>query len=89
MRLDARASLSQLPYCRVAVIVGKYGHIIVERNRLRRRIRELARARVIPHFKGVDLIIRALPGAYAADFSQLGEEIDQIKMFVSSITPDI
>lgn len=78
-----------MSYCRVAVIVGKSGHQIVERNKLRRRIRELARTRLIPSFKGLDLIIRALPGAYAADFRQLGEEIDEIKTLLRLITPEI
>ena len=87
-RLDARVAASLLFYCRVAVIVGKYGHTIVERNRLRRRIRELARTRLIPYCKGLDLIIRALPSAYAADFRQLGEEMDQIKVQLSAITPE-
>ena len=68
----------------MAVIVGKYGHGIVERNQLRRRIRELARIRLIPLYKGLDLIIRALPGAYAATFEQLGQDVDQIRTQLSS-----
>lgn len=71
----------------MAVIVGKYGHTIVERNRLRRRIRELARTRLIPLYKGLDLVMRALPSAYAADFRQLGEEMDQIKAQLFTIAP--
>ena len=71
----------------MAVIVGKFGHTIVERNRLRRRIRELARLRLIPLYKSLDLILRALPSAYAADFRQLGDEVNEIKMQLSAIAP--
>jgi len=79
-------AVSLLSYCRVAVIVGKYGHGIVERNQLRRRIRELARTRLIPFYEGLDLIIRAFPGAYVASFDQLGRDIDQIRTQLSAIS---
>ena len=78
---------SLLSYCRVAVIVAKCGHTIVERNRLRRRIRELARIRLIPHCVSVDMVIRALPSAYGAAFSQLGAEVDAIRMRLVTIAP--
>jgi ribonuclease P protein component len=81
-------AVSLLSYCRVAVIVGKYSHTIVERNRLRRRIRELVRTRLLPLYKGLDLVMRAQPGAYAADFGQLGKEIDQIKAQLAMIVPN-
>lgn len=70
---------SLLAYCRVTVIVGKYGHTIVERNRLRRRLRDLARVRLLPGCFGLDMVIRALPEAYGVDFNQLGTEVDEIK----------
>jgi ribonuclease P protein component len=70
------------------VIVGKYGHTVVERNRLRRRIRELARIRLIPFCNSLDLIVRALPGAYGAEFGQLGDEVDSVKRELLTITPE-
>ena len=63
---------------RLAVIVGKHGHTIVERNRLRRRLRELARVRILPGHTGMDVVLRSLPKAYDATFNDLGNEIDQI-----------
>ena len=69
----------------MAVIVGKHGHTIVERNQLRRRIRELARIHLIPLYKSLDLVLRALPSAYGADFSQLSNEVDEIKAGLSAI----
>lgn len=70
------------------MIIAKYSHTIVERNRLRRRIRELARTRIIPFCIGMDLIVRALPGAYSADFGQLSNEVNQIKKQLSMTFPE-
>lgn len=72
-------AISLLSYCRVAVVVAKYGHTIVERNRLRRRLRELIRTLLIPHLSGMDLIIRALPGAYDVGFKELSAEVGRIR----------
>ena len=76
--LDVRASDSLLSHARVAVVVGKQGHTIVERNRLRRRLRELSRTHLIPGLKEVDLVIRALGSAYHATFEELATDIARI-----------
>lgn len=76
--LDVRASDSLLSHTRVAVVVGKQGHTIVERNRLKRRLRELVRTRVIPLVKATDIVFRASEAAYRASFAQLSQEIEQI-----------
>ena len=36
----------------------------------------------------MDLIVRALPSAYSANFGQLGDEINQIKKQLSVTTPE-
>jgi hypothetical protein len=36
----------------------------------------------------MDLIVRALPSAYNADFGQLGDEMNQIKEQLSATTPE-
>ena len=64
----------------MAVVVAKYGHTIVKRNRLRRRLRELARVLLVPKLSGLDLVIRALPSAYEADFKALAVEVEQIQL---------
>lgn len=61
-------------------MVAKYGHTVVERNKLRRRLRELIRVWLIPSFPGLDIIIRALPSAYEADFKELALEVEQIQV---------
>ena len=59
----------------------KFGHIIVERNRLRRRIREIVRVRMLPVLQqapATDVLVRALPRAYSASFEVLEREIEGI-----------
>jgi len=60
---------------RLAVVVPRHGRTIVERNRLRRRLREIARRDWLPRAvsRGVDLdvVVRARPAAYGASFEAL------------------
>lgn len=68
------------------MIVAKHGHTIVERNRLRRRLRELARTEIIPLLSNVDVVIRSLSSAYDAPFSMLtGEAVEIVQKLVSEI----
>ena len=76
--LEVRTVASLLSHVRLAVIVGKHRHTVVERNRLRRRLRELARIRLIPFHSRLDVVIRSLPAAYDASFSVLTDEMDEI-----------
>jgi ribonuclease P protein component len=82
--LDVRITDSLLSHSRVAIIVGKAGHRIVERNRLRRRLRELVRTRFIPVVRPVDCVMRALESAYAASFTDLQAEVEQIAVKLRS-----
>lgn len=74
--LEVRTVDSLLSHARVAVVVGKHGHSIVERNRLRRRLRELVRTVLIPATKGRDVILRSTPAAYEVSFDQLRTEVE-------------
>jgi ribonuclease P protein component len=76
--LEARmsASLSLCP--RVGVVVPKYGQNIVDRNRTRRRLRELVRLHLLPTLGNVDLLIRAKPKAYNASFHELALQVNSI-----------
>jgi ribonuclease P protein component len=76
--LEVRASDSLLLHARAAVIVGKHGHTIVERNQLRRRLRELVRVKVLPALEATDIVVRALPSAYERSFAELSKEIDEV-----------
>ena len=83
--LEARASASLLRYPRVGVVVPKYKKNVVERNRVKRRLRELARIRLLPVLGNMDLLIRAKPSAYDSGYPELASEVDQIAGMVSSL----
>lgn len=60
-------------------MVGKYGHGSVERNRLKRRVRELVRTQVLPSLGPVDTVWRTAPSAYAASFEELAAEVAEVQ----------
>jgi ribonuclease P protein component len=65
------ASLSRLPHPRVGFVVPKHGRSAVERNLLKRRLRELVRTLILHRLPVVDLVIHARPSAYRLDFAEL------------------
>ena len=84
-RLDARASASLLLHPRVGVVVPKYRRNIVDRNRTKRRLRELARTKVLPILGSIDVLLRAKPEAYDSSFDQLAVEVDAIARWAAGI----
>ena len=64
---------------RVGFVVPKLGQGIVARNRLKRRLREIARRRVLPRLQeaGVDadVLIRSKRSAYRATYPQLEDMV--------------
>lgn len=48
----------------------------MDRNRLKRRLREIARTRLPGALPAVDLVIRARREAYAATFAELASEVE-------------
>jgi ribonuclease P protein component len=85
-RLEARASASLLSHPRVGVVVPKYRRNIVDRNRTKRQLRELARTRILPVAERVDVLLRAKPEAYGASFDQLTVEVDAIAQWASGFS---
>lgn len=53
-----------------AVVSKKVGNAVT-RNRVKRRLRALARMRVVEAPTGVDIVVRALPESAGASFSEL------------------
>jgi len=78
MHLDVRAIASPLGHPRVGIVVPRYSGSAVDRNRLKRRLRELVRARLLPSAPSVDVVIRARPDAYAASFDALAGDIERV-----------
>jgi ribonuclease P protein component len=85
--LEARASASLLLHPRVGIVVPKYRQTIVRRNLVKRRLRELARIRLLPILGRVDLLLRAKPPAYGTTFDQLASDVDTIAQWVPTVTP--
>jgi ribonuclease P protein component len=59
------------------VIVPRFGQSAVDRNTVKRRLRELARTELLPALSSIDVVVRALPGAYGASFNELQAAVRQ------------
>ena len=85
--LEARASASLLPHPRVGVVVPKHRRRIVDRNRVKRRLRELVRTRLLPDLnRRIDLLIRAKPEAYKATFQDLAVDVISIGQWAAGVS---
>lgn len=67
------------PQGRVGFIVPRYKHSAVDRNRLKRRLREIVRRDILPELGPRDVVVRALPAAYNLSFQDLQRELLQLK----------
>jgi ribonuclease P protein component len=74
--LDVRVAPGPAP-ARVGIVVPKHKHGSVERNRVKRRLRELARLRLLPALPAGQVWIRARPEAYRASFAQLAADVER------------
>lgn len=68
-----------MAFPRLGVVVPKHRHRIVERNRVKRRLREIGRTLLLPALReaGVplDVLVRARPEAYDALYANLQTEL--------------
>lgn len=61
---------------RVGIVVPRYGHSAVERNRLKRRLRNIVRMQLLPVIPvGLDVVVRAGPAAYEVPYVVLCRDI--------------
>ena len=67
---------------RWGMIVPKHRHSIVERNRVKRRLREIGRTRVLPRLReqgmALDVLVRARREAYGVGFRTLSDELQSL-----------
>jgi ribonuclease P protein component len=78
MHLDVRTAASPLARSRVGLVVPRHQRSAVDRNKLKRRLRELVRTTLLPVMGGApvaDVVIRARREAYGATFAALGEDV--------------
>lgn len=64
---------------RVGLVVPRYGHTAVERNRLKRRLREIVRHDLLSTRSSGDLVIWARPLAYDVPFNQLQVSLRRLR----------
>ena len=78
-QVDVFFAASPASRSRLGLVVPKFGHEIVERNRVKRRLRELGRRLVLPALDSrgrcTDVLIRARRPAYEADFAGLEQDV--------------
>jgi ribonuclease P protein component len=78
MHLDVRTTASPLVRPRVGLVVPRHQQSAVDRNKLKRRLRELVRTTLLPVISGAptaDIVIRARREAYGASFAALGADV--------------
>ncbi len=77
--LDVFDSASPAAFSRVGVVVPKHRRTVVQRNLLKRRLRELLRTMVLPELDArslrLDVVVRARGEAYQAPYASLGAEL--------------
>jgi ribonuclease P protein component len=61
---------------RAGFVVGKAVGPAVVRNKVRRRLRHLVRARLAQLPSGTDMVVRALPEARRRSYAELGADLD-------------
>jgi ribonuclease P protein component len=69
---------SPLRHTRVAIVVPRYKHSAVRRNRVKRWLRELVRLELLPALRAIasfDIAIRSRPTAYEAGLDALRDDI--------------
>jgi ribonuclease P protein component len=67
---------AQTPAARAGFVVSKAVGGAVVRNRVRRRLRHLARPRLAALPPGTRLVVRALPASASASYDTLGADLD-------------
>lgn len=58
----------------------------MDRNRLKRRLRELLRLRLLPSGSPTDVVVWAQRGAYDLSFDALAKEVDTVRQRLDRFT---
>lgn len=80
--LDVFLGSSPVARSRLGLVIPKHRRNAVQRNRLKRRLREIGRTAILPVLDrsglSLDVMIRARPEAYSASFAELRDELERI-----------
>lgn len=63
----------------MGLVVPKHGRSAVQRNVLKRRLRELSRIVLLPDAPAIDIVVHARPSAYALDFAALSALVTRLQ----------
>jgi ribonuclease P protein component len=66
--------------------VPRYSKSAVDRNRLKRRLRELVRTRLLPTAPPIDIVTRARPEAYDAAFDALEADLARVVTHLAQLS---
>ena len=87
MHLDVRILASPLGLPRIGIVVPRHQHSAVDRNRLKRQLRELARTELLPSLRArpaLDVALRARREAYSSTFERLRADVCSVRDRVTS-----
>jgi ribonuclease P protein component len=80
--LDVFHAVAPVPHPRWGLIVPKHGRAIVQRNRLKRRLREIGRIHILPELRKrscpFDVLVRARREAYGAPYHVLRDQLTEV-----------
>ena len=79
----------RLPHARVGLVVPKHGRSAVERNTLKRRLRELSRTVLLPGAPAVDIVIHTRPSAYRLEFAELSTLVEQLRLQIHRVAASL
>lgn len=82
-RLEIMWRPNTVGHPRFGLIVQRQGQTGVARNRLRRRLRELARRLLLPTLGPIDIILRSRVPAYRSDIDHLASDLEQWRRTLS------
>lgn len=74
---------NHLGHPRVGLVVPLYGATKVDRNQLRRRLREILRRRILPRMPALDLVLRSRAQTYRAGFHDLANDLEKWLLSIS------
>lgn len=71
----------------MGIVVPRYRHSAVARNRVKRRMRELVRELVLPLRLPLDVVIWAQRAAYGLSFDELRQEVEKLSRRLQRVEP--
>ena len=72
---EVRILASPLVHPRIGFVVPKYNHSAVQRNELKRKLREIVRVEILTRLPAIDVVVKSRPNAYGADSNVIANEL--------------